>query len=549
MVNVGNRENPTYLPPQVCIVMPGQSTGKKLDPRQTDAMIKFAVQKPFENARNIADNSYKVVGLSRQINPFLTQFGVEVKQGLITVLGRVLTPPEVKYKANVKASVRFGSWNMAEYKFNATASLRDWSYVMLYDGDLGSMHSTVEKLHGALQKVGIAVPKPQRGRTVNPHLSPDDPQSLERLFEKYPFQLLLVILPAKDIQLYNKIKLLGDVRYGVHTICVVASKFTKGDPQYFGNVSLKFNLKLGGINQSVDNVTKMLVDVDKTMLVGIDVTHPSPGSANNTPSVAAIVASIDKSLGQFPADLRIQTGRQEMVADLCDMMKTRLQLWKTLGRHQSFPENILIYRDGVSEGQFDLVLEKELPLIRRACTEVYPATASKEGLPKITIVIVGKRHHTRFYPTDADKADRSSNPTCGTVVDRGVTEPRNWNFFLQAHTAIQGTARPAHYYVILDEIFNKRKMPQGMQLQNTADVLEELTHSMCYMFGRATKAVSICPPAYYADIACERARCYLSRLFNMESQAGSVESGRGQMDASSEDVQIHPRLKNTMFYI
>ena len=33
------------------------------------------------------------------------------------------------------------------------------------------------------------------------------------------------------------------------------------------------------------------------------------------------------------------------------------------------------------------------------------------------------------------------------------------------------------------------------------------------MFGRATKAVSLCPPAYYADILCERARVYLSGLF------------------------------------
>jgi hypothetical protein len=31
----------------------------------------------------------------------------------------------------------------------------------------------------------------------------------------------------------------------------------------------------------------------------------------------------------------------------------------------------------------------------------------------------GKRHHTRFYPTDAANADQNGNPKAGTVVDRG----------------------------------------------------------------------------------------------------------------------------------
>jgi eukaryotic translation initiation factor 2C len=85
-------------------------------------------------------------------------------------------------------------------------------------------------------------------------------------------------------------------------------------------------------------------------------------------------------------------------------------------------------------------------------------------------------------------------------------------------------------------------------------VVEDLTHNMCYLFGRATKAVSLCPPAYYADLACERARCYLSNLLDTPtlsaapSVAGvSTIGGDGPLDAA--DVQIHPRLKDTMLYI
>jgi len=321
------------------------------------------------------------------------------------------------------------------------------------------------------------------------------------------------------------------------------------------NVALKFNLKLGGVNQKIDDAKLGIISEGKTMVIGIDVTHPSPGSADNAPSVAGMVGSIDRHLGQWPAELHVQsTARKESVDSLTTMLKTRLNLWGTKGGNKQLPENILIYRDGVSEGQYEMVLKEELPLLRKACEEVYPAPDLKKGLPHMTIVVVGKRHHTRFYPTKGDNdkiTDKTGNPINGTVVDRHVTEARNWDFFLQSHNALQGTARPAHYFTVLDEIFTSRRLPPGFQ--NHADVLEDLTHNMCYLFGRATKAVSICPPAYYADLVCERARCYLSGHYDMSTPSQTTaasESGRGGLgDPTDNDVQVHPKLKDTMFYI
>ena len=57
-----------------------------------------------------------------------------------------------------------------------------------------------------------------------------------------------------------------------------------------------------------------------------------------------------------------------------------------------------------------VALHTEFPLLRKACRELYPPGDMKKGLPRIIIVIVGKRHHTRFYPTAVTDADRSSNP-------------------------------------------------------------------------------------------------------------------------------------------
>jgi eukaryotic translation initiation factor 2C len=50
----------------------------------------------------------------------------------------------------------------------------------------------------------------------------------------------------------------------------------------------------------------------------------------------------------------------------------------------------LYYRDGVSEGQFEEVMLREVSAIQRACKSL------EDGYePGITFVVVQKRHHTR----------------------------------------------------------------------------------------------------------------------------------------------------------
>lgn len=76
--------------------------------------------------------------------------------------------------------------------------------------------------------------------------------------------------------------------------------------------------------------------------------------------------------------------------------------------------------------------------------------------------------------------------------------------------------------------------------------MEKLTHDMCYLFGRATKAVSICPPAYYADILCTRQRVHMNELYDRSDDASSVSEGDYRRIVSTE---VHDKLKNSMYYI
>jgi eukaryotic translation initiation factor 2C len=73
VVNCGNRENPVYLPAEVCIVVPGQLSKAKLDSGQTQQMIRYAVRKPWENAASIVGQGISTVGLDEGLNPLLVR--------------------------------------------------------------------------------------------------------------------------------------------------------------------------------------------------------------------------------------------------------------------------------------------------------------------------------------------------------------------------------------------------------------------------------------------------------------------------------------------
>ena len=362
----------------------------------------------------------------------------------------------------------------------------------------------------------IPVNRPQLRKKIDEHLR-----------EQAKYDFILVILPGEDVFIYDTLKTSAEINHGIMSVCVVGSKFNKDQrwEQYNANVCLKVNIRHGGINHRLEGNLSPLDQ--NTILFGLDVTHPSPGSGEGAPSISGVVASQDGHFAHYPGSLRVQTGRQEMVDNLSSMVLERLRYWRK--RNNRLPEKVIIYRDGVSEGQYNLVLDVEVPEFRKAFDALY---GDRSKHPKMTVIVVGKRHHTRFYPANQANLDSSSgNCMPGTVVDRGITGERTFDFFLVAHQGLKGTSKPAHYVVILDE--NKFK----------ASSLQTATHNLCYNFGRATRAVSVCPPAYYADLICERGRAYLHDV--LKENKGDPESGV----ASNWQGPVHPRLQDKMFYL
>ncbi|KXZ43782.1 hypothetical protein GPECTOR_80g142 [Gonium pectorale] len=323
-------------------------------------------------------------------------------------------------------------------------------------------------------------------------------------------QLLLVILPDKLTEEYKEIKRVSDIELGIPSQVVAGTKAKigyrtqgrkGGGPQYCANVAMKINSKLGGVNVTLSNGLKYLPVLGGAgavpfIVMGADVTHPTGAAARNDardPSVAAVVASLDQTLGRWATRVLLQAGRQEVITGMSTAVKELLLEFYRANRNVK-PQRLVMYRDGVSEGQFDQVLAEE------------------------------------------------GNVVPGTVVDRGITAPDGFDFYLNSHSGLQGTNKPAHYHVLIDEI--------GFG----ADGIQLLTYWLCYLYQRTTKSVSYCPPAYYADRAAFRGRTLLaasSSASDSASEAGSTQAGAAQGGAGAPPTfaGIHRNLTNVLYFM
>lgn len=550
VVNYGTRDNPKWIPAELCTVLPGQLAKRLLLGPQTSEMIRFAARRPHQNAESITGDGLQVTKINPVVdglNVALSQFGIKVDPRLLTVPGRILSAPELQYRTQ-KHTPKGGAWNLdpralGDKPFRHVAKpLGAWNTLIINSGpyptiEPDAIKPNLEAFRRALLLYGLNPGPVQPWATVdvpanelsNKEFGNVQKRIVDALMGTFSGKpnFLFILLPNDNATLYDAVKYVCDFQKGIPNICNIGQKFSKerGQPQYFANVAMKFNQKLGGINHIVD--ARQMSPLDpQTIIFGIDVTHPSPGSSDTAPSIAGVVASVDAMFSQYPASMRTQRGRVEMVDQLDEMIVERLQLWQKRNKNQ-LPRKVIVYRDGVSEGQYRLVLENELPAFEKAFDKLYGAKAKH---PKISIIVVGKRHHTRFYPTKVNDADtKTGNPIPGTVVDRGVTGEKLFDFFLLAHQGLQGTSKPAHYVVIKDDI------------KLGADQLQSLTHSLCYTFARATRAVSICPPAYYADLLCERGRSYLHGVLKGDGSTAFAETLWRR--------DVHPSLMETMYYL
>lgn len=266
---------------------------------------------------------------------------------------------------------------------------------------------------------------------------------------KAPPPQLFVCLIDGDADLYAAIKRVSftELPSPVASQCLLSRKAlnAKGQMQYAANVGMKINAKLLGCNHAIESPTDLPGFKPQTMLMGADVSHAGPGSTQL--SIAASVATLDAKRTKYHSELRAQRNSsggksQEGILHMGDMAFEHLKHWQAQNQGR-LPEAIVMFRDGVSEGQWAMSRQMEAAAIKAAIYKLDP----KANIA-LTYIVCMKRHHIRFFANSDRDIDRSGNLPAGTVVDTKVVHPYGFDFYLQAHAGLIGTARPTRYVVL-----------------------------------------------------------------------------------------------------
>ncbi|CAD6213820.1 unnamed protein product [Miscanthus lutarioriparius] len=514
-----SEQNPVYLPIEVCKIVPRQCYQKKLEASQ------IVDKEQYRRTKRAND------------------FDIEVDDNLATVDARVLLPPNLKYHDSGSQKTGFpmnGYWNMKDKKVINGAKISNWACLNFCE-DLSEkdIKEFCFKLAEISRTTGVEFANLKLPIfTARPDQVEDGIrkcyQEAKNKLRHQKIDLLLAILPDKNGSLYGNIKRICETDIGLVSQCCRRSNVFTENSQILANIAIKINVKAGGRNSVFDDVQKSLPVVSNkpTIIFGAHVSHPSKkkdGSA--APSIASVVASQDwHEVSKYNSVVRAQ-GHTEEISGLEDIVKELLHAFANESNKKL--QQLIFYRDGISEGRFKQVLEKEIPAIEKAWNTLYD-----NEKPQITFIVVQKRHRLRLSPMDNKYKLRSVTKKIvepGTVVDSEICHPAEFDFFLCNQADVKGPRRPVKYLVLRDDN------------NFTADELQALTKNLCYTYTSGTRSVSIAPPAFYAQKLAHRALAYLAKGSDTAS-ASSSGSAAAPGAGPKQLPEIKNELKGSMFY-
>ncbi|CAO2813123.1 unnamed protein product [Amaranthus hypochondriacus] len=538
-INVGRPKRPSYFPIEMCDLVSLQRYTKSLSGQQRASLVEKSRQKPQERMRVLTD---ALRASNYAADQMLSASGINISTEFAQVEGRILHAPQLKVGSGQDLAPRRGRWNFNNKElFEPVEALDRWVIVNFSARvDMNLLSRDIVKCG---QRKGMKIRDPfkvfqesHQDRRLPAPRRAENMMDLVKNGLPGPPQLILCVLPdRKNCDIYGPWKRKALAEVGLVTQCISPLKL---NDQYLTNVLLKINAKLGGLNSvlSIEHARNIpFVSEAPTLIIGMDVSHGSPGRAD-VPSIAAVVSSRGwPSISRYRASVRTQSPKVEIIDGLFKLdpetniddgmiRESLLDFFKSSNKRK--PENIIIFRDGVSESQFSQVLNIELDQIREACKFL-----EEHWNPKFTLVVAQKNHHTKFFQRNSP-----DNVEPGTVVDNGICHPKNNDFYMCAHAGMIGTTRPTHYQVLIDGI--------GF----SAGDLQDLVHSLSYVYQRSTTAISVVAPVCYAHLAASQVAQFMK--FDEFSETSSSHGGVTSVGSVliPQLPRLHPNVSSSMFF-
>ncbi|XP_035708343.1 piwi-like protein Siwi [Folsomia candida] len=323
----------------------------------------------------------------------LSRWGLKFDSDLVRVQGRVADRERVMFGLNQFETVGDrADWNSAfrNHEMASTVPLNYWAVIVPQRNA-----QPIDELITRMQRVGA----PIRFRLANPReviripdiRIPTYLAAIDKAManQKGKLQLLFIVLPRQVTDIY------AASRRNVSSLRMLPIREV---------VVVQINAKLGGEPWFVQ------IPLKRLMIVGFDVYH---GGKRKGASVGAMVATTSETQAKYFSTI------SDIFSKIVHFFLSSECLHAFNSVNKALPDRIIMYRDGVGEGQLNFVFETEIRQIRNAMELVY--TSAGRPLPKFTFIVVTKKINTRIFANPSPC--RFENPDAGTIVDDAITLP------------------------------------------------------------------------------------------------------------------------------
>ncbi|TKR60853.1 hypothetical protein L596_028038 [Steinernema carpocapsae] len=506
----GEKEENNY--PMDCLeIMDGQ---RIMDKKQSGDITAYLISEARVLPRQMGDEIKEELNhrvLNQEAEKYLEAFGVRISRDLLRSDAKILQAPKIAYGDKEKYLTtdngQKNAWKIDDaLKFYRPGKISDaggeneqnrWIFAVLNEFQSERDHAAAKRFLGKLQDRA----KLRGMLMLNPEVrcldvrDPDPDTVNKKLSELCQYAkankvkfIMFIQYERKDMsrdtmkQLETKFKL---TTQQITMSTVNKGAGDKGDRMVLDNILNKTNEKLGGINCIMKPSPQIAQWFSgNVMYMGLDISHPGlGGNALSSVTPTAVGMTFTKNRDEVQGRYWFQEAREHMLRSLKKQIVFAIEEFNRCSRR--YPDKIVVYRGGVSEGEYDKVKTDEVEQFMEAFREInFPGKRK----PALIIVIVQRNSGYRLIPTQ-DNDFRGNDAivqnvlpgTCAEVIGEGGRK----EFILVPHQAIQGTAKPSKYVLIYDEA-----------KCITLSELETLTNTLCYSHGIVTSPVS-CPSILY----------------------------------------------------
>lgn len=398
----------------------------------------------------------------------LDNWGLSFADNTIEIDGRLAPQEKIIFGGNFTCMAGpQADWgrDATRNKVLTAVDLRNWT-VLFSKRDAGKASEFINMMQTCCRQMGIQCNKP-----TCCELHDDRVDTLSRSLRDNinpSVQCMVVICPTSRDDKYNAIKKICCVEMPVPSQVIIAKTIARPDKlrSVTQKIALQINCKLGGELWGLD------IPMSNLMVVGIDVYHDA---SRNKRSIAGFVASTNKMCSRWYSKTVLQMPGQELIDGLKLCLTSSIRKYHEV--NHVFPEKIVVFRDGVGDGDLGYI-DHEVQQLQQCF-----GNFGGEYSPKLSVVIVQKRINARIFLKNQRNFD---NPPPGTIVDHTITRRDKFDFFIVSQHVRQGTVSPTHYICVHDSI--------GMK----ADHLQRLSYKMTHLYYNWPGTVRVPAPCQYA---------------------------------------------------